>query len=98
MQTEGIPCYEETTCIREKYPGYRYAVHFIEHEDIVQRKIGYSLLATFFQQLPGEMQEYVKKMWKKDQEKGKMPEKFVKCCETIFIEEGRRREEKKSSC
>ena len=72
--------------IKERFPCYKYAVVFLEAEDIIQRKIGYSLLAPLFKLLPKELQEYVSYMWEIDPEKRKMPYSFVKCCEKIFIE------------
>ena len=72
--------------IADKYPGYKYAVHFLEHEDIIQRKVGYSLLAPLFRLLPNELQEYIRYVWQFDTEKSKMPYSFVKCYETIFMD------------
>ncbi len=72
--------------IADKYPGYKYAVHFIEHEDIIQRKVGYSLLAPLFRLLPNELQEYIRYIWQFDTEKRTMPYSFVKCCEAIFMD------------
>ena len=87
MQTEGVKCSYDASYIEEKYPCYRYAIHFIENEDIVQRKVGYSLLAPLFKILPNEVQEYIRYIWQIEQEKGRMPFTFVKCCEAIFMEE-----------
>ncbi|TFG08792.1 hypothetical protein EU534_02600 [Candidatus Heimdallarchaeota archaeon] len=72
--------------IKEKFPCYKYAVVFLESEDIIQRKIGYSLLAPLFKLLPKELQQYVSYIWEIDSEKRKMPYSFVKCCEKIFTE------------
>ena len=72
--------------IKEKFPCYKYAVVFLESDDIIQRKIGYSLLAPLFKLLPKELQEYVRYIWEIDAEKRKMPYSFVKCCEKIFAE------------
>jgi len=72
--------------VKEKFPCYKYAVVFLESEDIIQRKIGYSLLAPLFKLLPKELQGYVRYIWEIDSEKRKMPYSFVKCCEKIFAE------------
>jgi hypothetical protein len=74
------------TSIREKYPCYNYALLFLKGDTISQRKIGYSLLAPLFHQLPQELQEYIRLAWQVDPEKYKMPRSFVKCCEKIFVE------------
>ncbi len=72
--------------IKEMFPCYKYAVVFLEAEDIIQRKIGYSLLAPLYKLLPQELQEYVRYIWEVDTEKRKMPYSFVKCCEKIFAD------------
>ena len=83
MEEENIlQLYEDT--IREKYPCYSYAILFLKGDNIQQRKIGYSLLAPLFSQLPSELQEFVRFTWETDHEKYKMPRSFVKCCEKIF--------------
>lgn len=70
--------------IKEKYPCYQYAIIFLEADDIIKRKIGYSLLAPLFKELPKEIQEYTSYIWEIDREKWKLPYSFVKCCEKIF--------------
>lgn len=82
-ETEGILSSE---VIREKYPCYSYAVYFLEQDDIMQRKVGYSLLAPLFRLLPKDLQEYIKYIWQIEGEKHRMPFSFVKCCNQIFIE------------
>ena len=86
MQEESAKQVFDSNELGEKYPGYKYAVYFIEHEDIVQRKVGYSLLAPLFRLLPKELQEYIRYIWQIDTEKRKMPFSFVKCCNNIFME------------
>ena len=85
MQTQGIGGANQAEVIREKYPCFKYAMHFIESEEIVQRRVGYSLLAPQFKTLPKEIQEYIRYIWQAETEKGKMPYSFVKCCEKIFM-------------
>ncbi|MCE7741605.1 MAG: hypothetical protein GOP50_04035 [Candidatus Heimdallarchaeota archaeon] len=86
MKEEASKQILESEVIKEKFPCYKYAVVFLEAEDIIQRKIGYSLLAPLFKLLPEELQEYISYMWEIDTEKRKMPYSFVKCCEKIFAE------------
>ena len=86
MKEEASKQILESEEIKDKFPCYKYAVVFLEAEDIIQRKIGYSLLAPLFKLLPKELQEYVSYMWEIDTEKRKMPYSFVKCCEKIFAE------------
>lgn len=68
----------------EKYPNYKYAIYFLESDDIFERKIGYSLFAPLFKLLPQELQDITCKVWINDNEKRKMPYSFVKHCEQIF--------------
>ena len=87
MEEESAKQVYESSTIRQKYPCYNYAIRFIEADTIAERKIGYSLLAPIFQRLPIDLQEYIRYIWEIDSEKRRMPYKFVKCCEKIFVGE-----------
>ena len=84
MQSEKLQGFIESTILKEKYPGYNYALYLLEADDIVYRKIGYSLLAPLFKKLPKDLQEHVRFVWQIETEKGKLNLKFVKCCNEIF--------------
>ncbi|MHA1953786.1 MAG: hypothetical protein ACW96U_07565 [Candidatus Heimdallarchaeaceae archaeon] len=84
MQSEKLQGLVESTILKVKYPGYNYALYFLESEDIVHRRIGYSLLAPLFKNLPKDLQEYICYMWQIETEKGKLNFKFAKCCYDIF--------------
>ena len=86
MTEEAFKQRLEAEVIKEKFPCYKYAVVFLESNDIIQRKIGYSLLAPLYKLLPQELQEYIRYVWEIDSEKRKMLYSFVKCCEKIFTE------------
>jgi hypothetical protein len=89
MQSRKLQGSVEATILREKYPGYSYALYFLESEDIIYRRVGYSLLAPLFKNLPYELREYICFMWQIETEKGRLNLKFVKCCNEIFSMERR---------
>ncbi|MCG3221119.1 MAG: hypothetical protein H7641_07025 [Candidatus Heimdallarchaeota archaeon] len=84
MQSEKLQGLVESKILKEKYPGYNYALYFLEAEGIIHRRIGYSLLAPIFKNLPRDLQEHICFMWQIETEKGKLNFKFVKCCNEIF--------------
>ncbi|MHA2358129.1 MAG: hypothetical protein ACXABK_05125 [Candidatus Heimdallarchaeaceae archaeon] len=88
MQTRKIKRISDTlSVIQEKYPCYEYLIYFIQSEEFTLRKVGFSLVAPLFKQLPIEIQEFVRFNWEIESEKGKFPYSFVKVCNTIFSEE-----------
>ena len=89
MQSEKLQVSVKSAILKEKYPGYNYALYFLEADNIIHRRIGYSLLAPLFKNLPNDLQEYICFMWQIETEKGKLNFKFVKCCNEIFSMEMR---------
>ncbi|MHA1551998.1 MAG: hypothetical protein ACTSUP_01905 [Candidatus Heimdallarchaeaceae archaeon] len=87
MQSQDIEGISNAEYLREKYPCYNYAIHFLESEEITRRRLGYALLAPLFRTLPEEIKELIRYVWQNDTEKGKIPYSFVKCCKAIFMGE-----------
>ena len=87
MQSQDIEGISNAEYLREKYPCYNYAIHFLESEEIARRRLGYSLLAPLFRTLPEEIKELIRYVWQNDTEKGKIPCSFVKCCKKNFMGE-----------
>lgn len=87
MYSQDIDGITNAEYLREKYPCYNYAIHFLESEEVSQRRLGYALLAPLFKTLPDEIKELIRYVWQNDKEKGKMPYTFVKCCMKIFLKE-----------
>ena len=88
MQTRNVKRISDTlNVIQEKYPCYEYLIYFMQSEDFTLRKVGFSLVAPLFRQLPKEIQELVRYSWEIETEKGKFPYSFVKACKFIFSDE-----------